>query len=392
MADEHRAFPMQISVLNSDLVLQAETRDGTLTLVLGQQAVSNAPRGRRGALVARQRRGAPAHPPLGDARPPAPSVVRYGAAAPGIGGGRFALASSFPDARGDGDRWSCHRWRHGGIFRVRPAPRARSRAVPYRRSRAQLALPYRPARAPRALHGGDARGAPPPRRHPPIRSSAQALSFDAMRWRQIGPTRAGRARAVTGVPSQPNVAYAGFDNGGDLALHRLRRQLGPALRRPADHLDRRDRRLAVQSRHHLRGERRGDHPPRPVDRRRDVQVDRCREDVDAPRPARNADDRRGRGRPAQSRPPLRCSSRTSVRSQSRARRLPLHRRRADVREGAVQGRVHERQRGDCSTRRIPTPSTPHSGSSRRASSRGGASAMPGWGSSSRPMAARPGRS
>jgi len=35
-----------------------------------------------------------------------------------------------------------------------------------------------------------------------------------MHWRQIGPTRAGRARAVAGVPSQPNVAYAGFDNGG----------------------------------------------------------------------------------------------------------------------------------------------------------------------------------
>src|SRR5579859_2217580 len=36
----------------------------------------------------------------------------------------------------------------------------------------------------------------------------------AMRWRQIGPTRAGRARAVAGVPGQPNVAYIGFDNGG----------------------------------------------------------------------------------------------------------------------------------------------------------------------------------
>ena len=36
----------------------------------------------------------------------------------------------------------------------------------------------------------------------------------AMRWRHIGPTRAGRARAVAGVASQPNVAYIGFDNGG----------------------------------------------------------------------------------------------------------------------------------------------------------------------------------
>ena len=36
----------------------------------------------------------------------------------------------------------------------------------------------------------------------------------AMRWRQIGPPRAGRARALAGVPSRPNVFYIGFDNGG----------------------------------------------------------------------------------------------------------------------------------------------------------------------------------
>jgi hypothetical protein len=44
MAGEHGTLPLQVSVLDSDLVLQGETRDGTLTLVLGQQAVSNAPR------------------------------------------------------------------------------------------------------------------------------------------------------------------------------------------------------------------------------------------------------------------------------------------------------------------------------------------------------------
>jgi len=43
---------------------------------------------------------------------------------------------------------------------------------------------------------------------------AQDLSFQEMRWRDIGPTRAGRARALAGVPSQPNTFYAGFDNGG----------------------------------------------------------------------------------------------------------------------------------------------------------------------------------
>ena len=39
-------------------------------------------------------------------------------------------------------------------------------------------------------------------------------SPDGMRWREIGPTRAGRARALAGIPSQPNVFYAGFDDGG----------------------------------------------------------------------------------------------------------------------------------------------------------------------------------
>jgi photosystem II stability/assembly factor-like uncharacterized protein len=46
-------------------------------------------------------------------------------------------------------------------------------------------------------------------------AAAQSTELSStMRWRQIGPTRAGRARAVSGVPSQPNVAYIGFDNGG----------------------------------------------------------------------------------------------------------------------------------------------------------------------------------
>jgi photosystem II stability/assembly factor-like uncharacterized protein len=36
----------------------------------------------------------------------------------------------------------------------------------------------------------------------------------AMHWRQIGPPRAGRARALSGVASKPNTFYIGFDNGG----------------------------------------------------------------------------------------------------------------------------------------------------------------------------------
>ncbi|HEX3879045.1 MAG TPA: hypothetical protein VHW24_18795, partial [Bryobacteraceae bacterium] len=50
-----------------------------------------------------------------------------------------------------------------------------------------------------------------------VSGSAQTIDsklFAEMHWREIGPTRAGRARAISGVPSQPNVFYIGFDNGG----------------------------------------------------------------------------------------------------------------------------------------------------------------------------------
>ena len=52
-----------------------------------------------------------------------------------------------------------------------------------------------------------------------IVSAADAQQFSSsmyqdMRWRMIGPHRAGRTRAVAGVPSQPNVFYIGVVNGG----------------------------------------------------------------------------------------------------------------------------------------------------------------------------------
>src|SRR3954462_2449883 len=49
--------------------------------------------------------------------------------------------------------------------------------------------------------------------HAPLHAQAVDAAAD-MRWRQIGPTRAGRARALSGVATQPNVFYIGFDNGG----------------------------------------------------------------------------------------------------------------------------------------------------------------------------------
>src|SRR5438552_13770327 len=49
----------------------------------------------------------------------------------------------------------------------------------------------------------------------PARATAQTPDLSAaLRWRTIGPFRAGRARALAGLPGQPTVFYIGFDNGG----------------------------------------------------------------------------------------------------------------------------------------------------------------------------------
>ena len=79
-----------------------------------------------------------------------------------------------------------------------PTPCARDRLVPMRSLPVWLAL----------LAPAIVAGAPSPL----LAQSADVAS--AMHWRSIGPTRAGRARALAGVPSQPNVFYIGFDNGG----------------------------------------------------------------------------------------------------------------------------------------------------------------------------------
>src|SRR5258707_15022126 len=44
---------------------------------------------------------------------------------------------------------------------------------------------------------------------------ARAGAFDSiLRWRNVGPYRGGRTRAICGVPSQPNVFYMAPVNGG----------------------------------------------------------------------------------------------------------------------------------------------------------------------------------
>ncbi|MBO0723449.1 MAG: hypothetical protein J2P41_21675, partial [Blastocatellia bacterium] len=38
--------------------------------------------------------------------------------------------------------------------------------------------------------------------------------YQSLRWRCIGPFRAGRTVGVAGIPSRPNVFYIGVNNGG----------------------------------------------------------------------------------------------------------------------------------------------------------------------------------
>ena len=199
----------------------------------------------------------------------------------------------------------------------------------------------------------------------------------AMHWRQIGPTRAGRARALAGVPSQPNVFYIGFDNGGvwrstdygstwePLFDDQPTGSIGAIAVAPSD-----PNIIYV-------GTGAGHHPPRSRDRRRRLQVDRRRQDVDAPRPPRHADDRDDRRRSARSR--TGSSSRRSATRTDRTRSAASSDRpTAAGRSRRSSTRTSTRAATtSASTRPIRTSSTPRSGSSSRASSRGRASAAPG---------------
>src|SRR5919206_2068778 len=48
----------------------------------------------------------------------------------------------------------------------------------------------------------------------PLRAAVDPARFQELRWRLIGPFRAGRVVAVTGVPGEPEHFYFGSVNGG----------------------------------------------------------------------------------------------------------------------------------------------------------------------------------
>ena len=193
--------------------------------------------------------------------------------------------------------------------------------------------------------------------------------FAEMRWRNIGPHRAGRTKAAAGVPSQPYTFYIGMVNGGVWKTTDAGRtwkpifddqptgSIGWVVGRP------------VRSERHLRRQRRRAAAAGSRRRRRHLQVDRRREDLDASRAARRAADPEDRHRPEEPESAVRRRARPSVRTEPGARHLPLDRRRPDVRARAVQGREHRRQGRRHRSRRTPTSSTRRCGSSARARGR-----------------------
>ena len=151
----------------------------------------------------------------------------------------------------------------------------------------------------------------------PSRAAIDPDAFSGLQWRMLGPFRGGRCAAASGVPGRPNEFYFGAVNGGVWKTIDAGRVWDAGVRLAAGRIDRRDRRRAVGAGHRLRRQRRVDAARLGGLRQRRVQVDRRREDLDAPRPRRHAAHRQDRRRSAAIR--TSCSSRRSGISTRRTR-------------------------------------------------------------------------
>ena len=216
--------------------------------------------------------------------------------------------------------------------------------------------------------------------------------YQALRYRVIGPFRASRTVGAVGHSHTADRLLHGRQQRRRVEDRRLRPHVGAHLRRGADRLGRRPRRLAVPPGRHLRRQRRGPAPARSRRRRRHLQVDRRRAHVDARRPPRRPAGRPPRRPPDRPRHRLRRRHGPSVRTERGTRRVPHDERRPHVGEGAVRRSATPAPRRSRSIRPTRTRSTRRCGNTARARGRTGASAGRTAACTSRPTAARRGAS
>ncbi len=158
----------------------------------------------------------------------------------------------------------------------------------------------------------------------------------------IGPFRGGRVAAVAGVTGDATTFYTSSVGGGVWKTTNAGVTWFPIFDSPAHRVDRRDRGGSVRRQRDLRGHGRGRYPLPDRLRRRRVQIHRCRKDLAQRRAEGHTADRHDPGGPARSEPGVRSGAGPRLRPESRARRVPLARRRRHVAEGAGQGAGHRR--------------------------------------------------
>ena len=121
--------------------------------------------------------------------------------------------------------------------------------------------------------------------------------------------------------------------------------MGPDLRRTGDRLGWRSRGCSLKSKRDLCRNRRGIAATGSLNWRRRLQVQRRRQDLATHGTPRRTADRRHHRRPSRREQNIRCGPRTSLRTESGTRSLPLDQRGRDIRARSLQGREYRRDSG-----------------------------------------------
>src|SRR5574337_1228897 len=155
-----------------------------------------------------------------------------------------------------------------------------------------------------------------------VHATVDPSLYQDLSWRSIGPFRGGRVLAVAGIA-------------GD---GRRRAHLAADFRFAAGRLDRGAGAGAVGPEDDLRGQWRDGHALGHRAWQRHVQERRRRRALVAYRTRRHATERPGAGRAARPERGVRGGARPRLRAERRTRRVPFHRWRRALEQGAVQGR------------------------------------------------------